>query len=156
MATQFGRKAVVNLGAATSDLKARRAAFIAAERSRQVRNLDDERPGAETPVAQSIPAGPFFVPEKSMALAYILWFFLGGFSAHRFYLGYTTSGAAQLGLRFFGFVLLIAGITSPATAALGGLMVIVSTLWTLFDVFLIPGMCRNASRGRPAHASVFA
>ena len=36
-------------------------------------------------------ATPVYVREKSMGTAYLLWFVLGGFSAHRFYLGYPTS-----------------------------------------------------------------
>ncbi len=33
---------------------------------------------------------------KSKGVAYLLWFFLGGFSAHRFYLGKVASGVLYL------------------------------------------------------------
>ncbi len=56
----------------------------------------------------------------SMVVAYLFWFFLGFFSAHRFYLGRTGSAIAQLLLNFM----------------------IIGLFWTLIDVFLIPGMVR--------------
>ena len=58
---------------------------------------------------------------KSMVLAYVFWFFLGFFSAHRFYLR-NDLAIFQLILNF----LIIGGI------------------WTLLDLFLIPGMVRNS------------
>jgi len=54
---------------------------------------------------------------KNMLVAYLLWWFLGGFGAHRFYLGRVKSGIIQLllfvlGLAtiffFIGYALLIA------------------------------------------------
>lgn len=40
---------------------------------------------------------------KSKGVAYLLWFFLGGFSAHRFYLGKIGSGILYLfTLQLFG------------------------------------------------------
>ena len=56
-----------------------------------------------------------------MVLAYVFWFFLGFFSAHRFYLGRNGSAIAQLILNFL----------------------IIGLIWTLIDVFLIPGMVRE-------------
>lgn len=58
---------------------------------------------------------------KSMGVAYALWFFLGLLSLHRFYL------------------------ERPATAILQIILncLIVGIFWTLFDVFLIPGMIRQ-------------
>jgi TM2 domain-containing membrane protein YozV len=55
---------------------------------------------------------------KNMVVAYLLWFFLGFFSAHRFYLG-------QTGSAIFQFILNI---------------LIIGLIWTFIDVFLIPGM----------------
>jgi TM2 domain-containing membrane protein YozV len=57
--------------------------------------------------------------------AYLLWFFLGLFGAHRFYLGRTGSAVAQLLL----------------TITVIGLFV--SCVWVLIDVFLIEGMMRE-------------
>jgi hypothetical protein len=54
-------------------------------------------------------------------VAYALWFFLGLFSAHRFYLGKYGSAIAQLLLNFL----------------------IVGLIWTLIDVFLVGGMIRD-------------
>ena len=57
---------------------------------------------------------------KSIVLAYVFWFFLGFFSAHRFYL--RDGGAVfQLILNFL----------------------VVGLIWTLIDVFLIPEMVRK-------------
>lgn len=46
---------------------------------------------------------------KSMAVAVLLWFFFGGFGAHRFYLGHTGSGTAMLLCLLFSW-LVIPGI----------------------------------------------
>ncbi len=58
---------------------------------------------------------------KSIGIAYALWFFLGVFSAHRFYLDRPGSAIAQLVLNFL----------------------IVGLIWTIADAFLIPGMIRK-------------
>lgn len=55
---------------------------------------------------------------KSMVVAYVLLIFLGGFGAHRFYLGRTGSAIAQL-------ILTITVIGA-----------IVSIIWVLVDLFL--------------------
>jgi len=57
----------------------------------------------------------------SIVLAYVFWFFLGLFSAHRFYLG------------------------RPGTAVLQFLLnlVAVGLIWLFIDLFLIPGMVRS-------------
>lgn len=68
--------------------------------------------------------------KKSNAAAYILWLFLGGFGVHRFYLGHTGTGFAQLLLAFGGFVS-------------GGLLWAVLGLWWLVDALLIPGMVQK-------------
>jgi TM2 domain-containing membrane protein YozV len=56
----------------------------------------------------------------SVAAAYVLWFFLGILSAHRFYLGRPGSAVLQI-LLFF---------------------VLVGFIWLIVDLFLIPGMVR--------------
>lgn len=58
---------------------------------------------------------------KSTGVAYALWFFLGFFSMHRFYLERSGSAVLQIVLNF----------------------VIVGLIWTLVDAFLIPGMIRK-------------
>ena len=57
----------------------------------------------------------------STGVAYLLWFFLGFFSAHRFYLGRTGSAIAQFLLN----------------------CILIGLIWTLIDAFLIPGMIRE-------------
>lgn len=57
----------------------------------------------------------------SIAVAYLLWFFLGIVSAHRFYLGRPASALLQI-VSFF---------------------VLVGFIWLFVDLFLIPGMVRE-------------
>lgn len=61
--------------------------------------------------------------KKSTGAAYLLWFFLGIVSAHRFYLGRTGTAFLQIAsyFIFIGFV------------------------WLLIDAFLIPGMIRDSN-----------
>ncbi|MFO1039925.1 MAG: TM2 domain-containing protein [Geminicoccaceae bacterium] len=73
--------------------------------------------------------------KKSALLAYVLWFFLGLFGVHRFYLGRWMSGLAMLvlhGLSWLTYVILIGWI---GFGLLG--------LWWLIDALLIPGMTRS-------------
>lgn len=59
--------------------------------------------------------------QRSSGTTWLLWFFLGVFGAHRFYLGRTGSAVAML-LTF------------------GGL-----GIWAFIDLFLVSGMVRNAN-----------
>lgn len=124
----FGRKGTVD-GAA---LAARRAAFLAEERARVQRPTDGGRPVHSSP-------SPVFVREKSTGVAYLLWFFLGGFSAHRFYLGFFTSAAIQAGLTPIAYAMLFSG------SLFGVLPLFAAGLWILADAFMIPGMVRQAN-----------
>ena len=54
-------------------------------------------------------------------LAYVLWFFLGIFSAHRFYLGRPGTAILQICSYF----------------------ILIGFVWLLIDIFLIPGMVRE-------------
>ncbi|GJD35502.1 TM2 domain-containing protein [Methylobacterium aerolatum] len=56
----------------------------------------------------------------SVVAAYLLWFFLGFVSAHRFYLGRIGSAICQLVLN----------------------MLVVGLIWLVIDLFLIPRMVR--------------
>ncbi len=67
--------------------------------------------------------------KKSTGAAYLLWFFLGPFGAHRFYLGSTTAAVAQLLLLLLGWVPFFIG-----WGVLG--------VWLFVDLFLIPGIAR--------------
>ena len=66
---------------------------------------------------------------KSPAVAYLLWFFLGGFGAHRFYMGRTGSALGMLGLLIGSLVL--------SVFVIGLLGFPVLTVWWLIDAFLI-------------------
>jgi TM2 domain-containing membrane protein YozV len=73
--------------------------------------------------------------KKSALLAYVLWFFLGWFGVHRFYLGRVTSGIVMLvlwGLSWLTHFILIGFV---GFAVIG--------LWWLIDALLIPGMARS-------------
>lgn len=69
---------------------------------------------------------------RSALLAYLLWFFLGFFGAHRFYLGRWGTGLVQLVLFGIGSALAFILIGYLPLALLG--------LWWLIDALLIPGM----------------
>ncbi len=69
---------------------------------------------------------------KSVGAAYLLWFFLGTLGAHRFYLGRTGSGLAQLALLVVGWL--------TAAIVIGFGFLIALGIWWIVDAFLIPGM----------------
>lgn len=132
-AAERAPKATVD-GAAMAE---RRAAFLAAERARRADQPHYPDAGTGQPPAN---AAPVYVREKSMGMAYLLWFVIGGVSAHRFYLGYITSGAIQLTLLLLSYGLLM--MMSP----IGFFTLIIACLWILGDAFVIPGMTREANQ----------
>jgi len=67
----------------------------------------------------------FQVNKKDICVAYALWFFLGYFGAHNFYLKRTGVAVAQLIL-----TLTIIGL-------------VINFFWHLVDAFLIPGFVRR-------------
>ena len=73
---------------------------------------------------------------KSMLVAYLLWFFLGGFGAHRFYMGRTRSGFGMLGLCVGSLVLTMVVVGFIGLAAL--------FVWAIVDAFLIPKWMEQA------------
>jgi TM2 domain-containing membrane protein YozV len=70
--------------------------------------------------------------KKSVGASYLLWFFLGYFGAHRFYLGRTGSGLVQLLLALVGWLPYLAGWA-------------ILFLWWVVDAFLIPGIATKAN-----------
>ena len=67
--------------------------------------------------------------EKTPVVAYLLWFFLGGFGAHRFYFGKTGSAIGMLGLNIASAVLSVIAIGFVGYLAL--------LVWWVVDAFLI-------------------
>jgi TM2 domain-containing membrane protein YozV len=67
----------------------------------------------------------FEANKKTALVAYILWFFLGLFGAHNFYLGRTGVAVAQLILS-----LIVIGL-------------VITFVWVIVDAFLIPGWVRR-------------
>ncbi|WP_052389871.1 TM2 domain-containing protein [Belnapia moabensis] len=63
--------------------------------------------------------------KKSVGVAFALWFFLGLFGGHRFYLGKTGTG----------IVMVLLSITVVG--------LIVTAIWGIIDAFLIPGIVRE-------------
>jgi TM2 domain-containing membrane protein YozV len=67
----------------------------------------------------------FEANKKTALVAYILWFFLGLFGAHNFYLGRIGVAVAQLILS-----LILVGL-------------VITVVWVIVDAFLIPGWVRR-------------
>lgn len=94
--------------------------------------------------------------KKSVRAAYAIWFALGTFGGHRFYLGRIGSGAIMGTLGLCGTVLAYTSVATPLPALSGmpgagllglstqGLVGLVFSapvfVWWLIDAFLIPGM----------------
>lgn len=72
----------------------------------------------------------FEANKRSVGVAYLLWLFLGGLGAHRFYTGRVLSGLAM-------FLLLVLALGTA------GASLIVLALWCVLDAFLIPGWVRR-------------
>ena len=150
----FGRKGLTG-DQGEDSLARKREAFIAAERARRAEEGlaggRHEMAGAATRNYRNA------APEKSLLLAYLLWFFACLVSAHRFYLGAWRSALVQLGLLFGGATLVwIAAATNTGFSGyVGAPAMIFSLLWMLADVFLIPGVHRRA-RSQAGLVTVFA
>ncbi|MBV8189129.1 MAG: TM2 domain-containing protein [Alphaproteobacteria bacterium] len=76
--------------------------------------------------------------KKSTGIAYLLWFFLGWFGAHRFYLGQTGTGAAM------AMISVVSWIT--VFIAIGFVGFIVIGVWWLVDALLIPGIATRVNQ----------
>ena len=83
--------------------------------------------------------------KKSTGVAYLLWFFLATFAAHRFYLGKTASAMLMVFLFWGGLILSIVYI--------GFFMLIAFGVWILVDAFLIPGMIEQDANSKRARIS---
>lgn len=74
---------------------------------------------------------------KEVGIAYVLWLFLGTLGVHRFYLGRTGTGIAQLVLSLVGW--------ATAILLVGFVFLAVVWVWVIVDAFLIPSMTRSAN-----------
>jgi hypothetical protein len=139
------------------------AAFLAAERSRNpsvepglsdvAANFDSAQP--PRPAGQKLPQYASPKSDRSIILAYVLWYFGGAFAAHRFYLGATRSAAVMAGL-FWGGLLLGFFMSHQSSLSVGGLfvpplwaaMILGWIVWAIVDIFLIPGLTKRANAPR--------
>ncbi len=75
--------------------------------------------------------------KKSILAAYVLWFFLGLFGAHRFYLDEKGTGVGMLIITLASLVLMFVFI--------GFFTIFITIIWDFVDLFLIPGMTRKCN-----------
>ncbi|MCL6597531.1 MAG: TM2 domain-containing protein [Alicyclobacillus macrosporangiidus] len=75
------------------------------------------------------------VQRRSVALAYVLWFFLGYLGIHRMYCGRVASGVAMLACTVIGC------LTFPILV--GHLLLFIVGVWWLIDLFLTAGMAQR-------------
>ena len=135
-------------------------AFIASERARkaenaQARSIRMDGPGISDFAADYRSSAP---PERSLVMAYVLWFVLGQVSAHRFYLGAYRSACAQVGL--FAFWLVVAMSTPTGAQNTVGPILAIAVIgwcvWVIGDVFFIRRIHRKLCRQPDKAAAVFA
>jgi TM2 domain-containing membrane protein YozV len=88
---------------------------------------------------------PTFVPRKQLLTAYLLLIVLGGFGAHRFYLGRPRSAVAIPVLVLAGWALASAG--SIAFTILGYACIVAVWVWFVVDLFLVPSLVRERNSG---------
>ena len=140
-------------GDADQRLSSQARAFLAAERNRKNQERAPVHLSAYESAALLQPT--VAKPPKSLAIAYVLWWFGGAFAAHRFYLGAFRSGAAMAGL-FWGGLALGAVISKKSSLWIGGTavpplwaaMILAWMVWCLLDLFLIPGVRRRQAKRR--------
>jgi hypothetical protein len=131
------------------EMARKREAFLAAERTRR----DGAGQAGRSSVGEQY-QDPTVKPERSLVVAYLLWFILGQISAHRFYLGAYKSAALQLGL-MVAWIGLALGAPRGSYNMLGPLLAVLVIgwiLWILGDLFLIHRIHRARCR-RPGEAA---
>ncbi|WP_394552063.1 NINE protein [Agromyces sp. MMS24-JH15] len=97
--------------------------------------------GPYAPPQQAAAPPVYYAPPspglKESAVAYVFAIFLGGFGAHRFYLGAIPSAVTQLCLTILGI--------ATSAIVVGGILLLVVGIWVIVDLFLIPGEVRYAN-----------
>jgi TM2 domain-containing membrane protein YozV len=99
-------------------------------------------------------------PRRSLSTAYLIWFLLGIFGAHRFYLGdgrggrrYLIALATGVALPVLGLAIaLLAGDTAGVVIGLlgwiAGLVIVLGVLaMAIVDAFRLPALTRRANAG---------
>lgn len=74
---------------------------------------------------------------KDVGLAYVFAIFLGGFGAHRFYLGRAGSAIAMLLMWQIGLATVVVGV--------GLLLVVPTAIWMIVDLCTMRGMVRESN-----------
>ena len=81
---------------------------------------------------------------KRALAAWLLWFFMGWWGVHRFYLGYFRSGLIMLAIAAYialGFVLsLVFHLINAPYGITIGLAILAILVWYISDIFRMPGM----------------
>lgn len=102
-------------------------------------------PGSYTPPPGGYAPPPYQDPTaKSKLVAGLLGIFLGGLGIHRFYLGYTNIGIAQLATDVIGWVLL------PFTCGISLVCILAAHVWGLVDgIMILTGSINRDAQGKP-------
>jgi hypothetical protein len=132
---------------ADEEMARRREAFLAEERARRAALGEQRFSDADAGGAGLSDVARDFTyaggkPQRSLRKAYLLWLLLSQVSAHRFYLGATTSAICQLSLWLISMLLLRVG-SGGGAMALGVVLGIAWVIWCFADLFLIPGIRRK-------------
>lgn len=91
-------------------------------------------PGAQVGMdAQTMMA--YDTHKKDMAIAYVLWYFVGIFGAHRFYMGQNGSGAAMLTLTIVSIPLFF--------VVIGIFTYLAVFIWWIVDAFILHEWVKN-------------
>ena len=106
--------------------------------TRTIGALDREDPA----LSGAVPPMQRGTGKKSIPVAYLLWFLLGTFGAHRLYLRLYATGTVLLATALSSF-LLMSGVFGQTPARVGYVTIWIPMVWALADLFLIPGLKRK-------------